>query len=100
VQVYGPVVLMAAELEFAAWDLSGAKLWSMFVEPPWTCRVAGGQVHLDVMGARTQFSPSSPAQTARLLQALDQPLRGRRRSEFNFGIPPWAAGPTGAQIAG
>ena len=29
-------VLMAAELELAAWDLDARKLWTTFVELPWT----------------------------------------------------------------
>ncbi len=48
---YGDVVLMAAELELAAWDIQGGKLWSRFVEPPWEYRVEGRVVVLDVMGA-------------------------------------------------
>jgi hypothetical protein len=63
--VHGPAVLMAAELELAAWDHGGAKLWSMFVEPPWTYQVASGQVLLDVMGTRTQFPVSSGPGPAR-----------------------------------
>jgi hypothetical protein len=43
-------VLMAAELELAAWDLAGNKLWSQFVEPPWEYKVAGDVIRLDVMG--------------------------------------------------
>src|SRR5665213_3435133 len=31
----GDVVLMSAELELAAWDLAGRKLWSMPLEPAW-----------------------------------------------------------------
>jgi hypothetical protein len=48
-------VLMAAELELAAWDLRAAKLWSTFVEPPWSYAVAGDRVRLDVMGRVTDF---------------------------------------------
>jgi hypothetical protein len=47
---HGDVVLMAAELEFAAWLVGGEKLWSMFVEPPWTFEVKGEAVWLEVMG--------------------------------------------------
>jgi L-alanine-DL-glutamate epimerase-like enolase superfamily enzyme len=47
---YDEVVLMAAELEIAAWDIRGSKLWSRFVEPPWEYRVDGRVVVLDVMG--------------------------------------------------
>jgi hypothetical protein len=44
------VVVMAAELELAAWDLGGRKLWSRFVEPPWEYCVTGDVVAVDVMG--------------------------------------------------
>lgn len=46
----GDRVLMAAELELAAWDLEGRKLWSTFVEPPWDFDVVDRRVELDVMG--------------------------------------------------
>ena len=48
-------VLMSAELELAAWDLHGRKLWTTFVEPPWHFEVRGQLVHLDVMGALSSF---------------------------------------------
>lgn len=57
--VHRSAVLMAAELELAAWTRSGEKLWTMFVEPPWSYRVAGDQVQLDVMGKKTEFPVSS-----------------------------------------
>ncbi len=47
---YDEVILMAAELELAAWDTLGRKLWTRFVEPPWEYRVEGQIVVLDVMG--------------------------------------------------
>jgi hypothetical protein len=47
---HGQIVLMAAELELAAWDVSGRKLWSRFVEPPWTYTVSDDTIRLDVMG--------------------------------------------------
>ncbi len=46
---HGAVVLMAAELELAAWDVGGRKLWSRFVEPPWQFWVADEVVMVDVM---------------------------------------------------
>lgn len=53
------VVLMSAELELAAWDLRGRKLWSslqaVFVEPPWEYTVKNGQVRLDIMGKVMTF---------------------------------------------
>ncbi len=52
---HGGFVLMAAELEFAAWNTHGEKLWTTFVEPPWDFVVADGQVHLDVMGRKSSF---------------------------------------------
>lgn len=47
---------MSAEIEFAAWDRSGTKLWSRFVEPPWEFSVVGDRVQLDVMGNMAEFS--------------------------------------------
>jgi hypothetical protein len=52
---YGGFVLMAAELEFAAWNTEGLKLWSTFVEPPWEYQVVGDSVILDVMGKKSTF---------------------------------------------
>jgi hypothetical protein len=49
------VVLMSAELELAAWSTDGTKLWTTFVEPPWSYRVVGDRVVLDVMGAARTF---------------------------------------------
>jgi hypothetical protein len=50
------VVLMLAELELAAWDLQGKKLWSTFVEPPWDYDIQGSQIELDVMGKKSRFA--------------------------------------------
>ena len=55
-EIAGATVLMSAELEFAAWDKAGEKLWSTFVEPPWSYTVADDQVTLDVMGEISQFN--------------------------------------------
>ena len=52
----GGVILMAAELELAAWNLEGRKLWTTFVEPPWSYWVDGGTLELDVMGNLHRFS--------------------------------------------
>jgi hypothetical protein len=41
---------MSAELELAAWDTHGRKLWTRFVEPPWAYTVNGDTIRLDVMG--------------------------------------------------
>jgi hypothetical protein len=43
---------MSAELEFAVWKVTGEKLWSTFVEPPWSWEVSGMNIQLDVMGTR------------------------------------------------
>lgn len=53
--VYDDIVLMAAELELAAWDTRGRKLWSRFVEPPWQYRVEEESVVVDVMGTVSRF---------------------------------------------
>lgn len=65
-QQHGDVAVMAAELELAAWTLTGEKLWTRFVEPPWSYDVRGDQLDLDVMGEKTSFSlrrgTSAPAE--------------------------------------
>jgi hypothetical protein len=53
---HGDVVLMSAELELAAWDIDGRKLWSTFVEPPWSYEVHDNRVELDVMGRKSSFA--------------------------------------------
>ena len=53
---HGDTVLMCAELEISAWDLTGGKRWSRAVEPPWSCEVSGGVVDLNVMDRRSRFS--------------------------------------------
>ncbi len=54
-QRHGGVVVMSAELELAAWDLQGHKLWSTFVEPPYDYTIADDTVQLTVMGMLTTF---------------------------------------------
>lgn len=54
-QQHGNYVLMSAELELAAWDCFGKKLWSTFVEPPWDYGVEGDRVRLNVMGRKSEF---------------------------------------------
>ncbi len=62
--VFENTVLMAAELELAAWDHDAKKLWTTYVEPPWTYAVEGDRVYLDVMGRKSDFpiltGPQSP----------------------------------------
>ena len=53
---FGEFVLMAAELELAAWTTQAEKLWSTFVEPPWDFSVSGDTVNLDVMGTKSTFN--------------------------------------------
>lgn len=54
-QRHDDMILMSAELEFAAWDSRGTKRWSTIVEPPWEYRVEGGTVHLNVMDVHSSF---------------------------------------------
>ncbi|HKV84350.1 MAG TPA: hypothetical protein VJN88_07330 [Ktedonobacterales bacterium] len=54
-QRHEDVVIMSAEVELAAWDLQGKKLWTTFVEPPWEYRVEAGMVQLYVMGTLSDF---------------------------------------------
>jgi hypothetical protein len=58
-QRHDDLVVMAAELELAAWDVHGVKRWSTFVEPPWSYRVVGNLVRLDVMGISSTFPLAS-----------------------------------------
>ena len=53
---HGDVVLMAGELELAAWDTAGKKLWTMPLQPAWEYHVEKDLVHLDVLGRRTVFN--------------------------------------------
>lgn len=55
----GTQVFMAAELEFAAFDISGTKLWTRHVEPPWTFTLEPDRIVLDVMGTITHLSRQS-----------------------------------------
>ncbi len=52
---YRDFILMSAELEFAAWDIQANKLWTTFVEPPWSYTIEDRIVHLEVMGNASQF---------------------------------------------
>jgi hypothetical protein len=54
-RLHGEVVVMSAELELAAWTTAGEKLWTTFVEPPWSYSVEGSTVRLDVMGEISEF---------------------------------------------
>jgi hypothetical protein len=61
---HGNVVVMSAEIEMAAWNISGEKLWTSFVEPPWSYEVIEGIARLDVMGTVSSF-PLDTGPTAR-----------------------------------
>jgi hypothetical protein len=52
---HGDYVVMSAELELAAWDIHGKKLWTTFVEPPWDYAVMGEDINLNVMGKQRLF---------------------------------------------
>jgi len=60
---HGDIVFMLAELELAAWNLNGRKLWSTFVEPPWDYTVVEGTVSLDVMGRKQRFPAATGPHT-------------------------------------
>ncbi len=53
---HGDTIIMSAELELAAWDLFGRKLWTTYVEPPWEYNVTGDILKLEVMGAKSSFN--------------------------------------------
>jgi hypothetical protein len=52
---HGDTVLLAAELELAAWSTAGEKRWTTFVEPPWSFTVLNDVIEVDVMGRKTSF---------------------------------------------
>ncbi|MEQ7011327.1 hypothetical protein ABN028_34695 [Actinopolymorpha sp. B17G11] len=52
---HGSTVVMSAEVGLAAWDIDGTKLWTRFVEPPWSYSVDGRLLTLDVMGSVATF---------------------------------------------
>jgi hypothetical protein len=57
---HGTTILMSAELELAAWDIGGQKLWTRYVEPPWSYTVEDDLVTVDVMGAVSHFGLRQP----------------------------------------
>lgn len=61
---YGHYVIMSAEVEMAVWDMYGKKLWSTFVEPPWSYTLDDDSVYLDVGEKKFSFSlltgPTAP----------------------------------------
>jgi hypothetical protein len=54
-ETHRDVLLMSAELELAAWNIRGEKLWSTFVEPPWNYHLDGKTLHIEVMGSIASF---------------------------------------------
>lgn len=53
---YKHLIILSAEIEMAAWDISGKKLWTAPVEPPWDYSIEGDTIHLNVMGQLSVFS--------------------------------------------
>ena len=53
---FDDIILMSAELELAAWSIEGLKLWTTFVEPPWSFTVSEQCVELDIVGKKSRFS--------------------------------------------
>ena len=51
-RLHGDVVVMAGEIEMAAWTSEGEPMWAEAVEPPWSYEVIDGTVHIDVNGSR------------------------------------------------
>ncbi|MBA2964348.1 MULTISPECIES: hypothetical protein [Ramlibacter] len=54
-QQHGNLVVMACELELSVWTTQGTRLWSRFVEPPWSYEVEGEQIDVDVMGEQVRL---------------------------------------------
>jgi hypothetical protein len=61
---HGDVVVMSGELEIAAYDLRGQRLWAATIEPPWDYGVQGDTMFTIAMGHKTEFplreGPSGP----------------------------------------
>ena len=61
---HGDVVVMSGELEIAAYDLRGQRLWAATIEPPWDYGVQGDAMFTIAMGHKTEFplreGPSGP----------------------------------------
>jgi hypothetical protein len=55
----GSEVFMAAELELAAFDTSGKKLWTRTVEPPWAFKLESNRITLNIMGYITHLDRRS-----------------------------------------
>ena len=55
----GQVVLMAAELELAGFDLSGGLRWRLPVEPPWSYLISGGRLRVTIMGRQRAIDLTS-----------------------------------------
>lgn len=49
------VVVMSAELELAAWTTDGERLWTTFVEPPWSYSIREETLRLEVIGEISEF---------------------------------------------
>ncbi|WP_198104516.1 hypothetical protein, partial [Clostridioides difficile] len=58
------IVVMSGELEIAAYDLRGQRLWAATIEPPWDYGVQGDSMFTIAMGHKTEFplreGPSGP----------------------------------------
>ncbi len=76
---HGNIVLMSAECELAAFTENGRKLWTTFVEPPWSYDVDGATIILDVMGKISRFplreGPPPPQRKAGLADKFRGLLR-------------------------
>lgn len=52
---YRDYVIMLAELDVTCWKLSGEKMWSRFVEPPYNVQFEDNKIILDIMGKKIKF---------------------------------------------
>ncbi len=51
---HGNYVAMSAELGFGLWSIDGVKMWSRFVEPPWSYDILDDRVRLTIMDVVTE----------------------------------------------
>lgn len=56
---HGELVVMCGEVEVAAYDLQGKRVWAAPIEPPWDYGVSGETMFTIVMGHKTEFPLAS-----------------------------------------
>ena len=53
---HGDIVLMSSEMELAGYSLDGDRLWTEYIDPPWSTRVVNDVVEIEGDGAKSRLS--------------------------------------------